>query len=122
MCGIRSFCLGELILFIATTVVSASVLVTLAGESVAETAPPDLPLGIICWNEESQSWGIAYLVTVMKDGTATYMPPGGQTAATINAKRTVEPPKDRPAVFDCFGKSVDELRALGRTIEIQHTR
>jgi hypothetical protein len=122
MSGIRSVCLGALISFVAITVVSASVLVTLARESVAQTAPPDLPLGIICWNGGSQSWGVAYLVTVTKDGTATYMPPGGQTAATVNARRIVEPPKDRPAVFDCFGKSIDELRALGRTIEVQRTR
>jgi hypothetical protein len=122
MCGTRSFCFGELILFIARTVVSASVLVTLAREAVAQTAPPDLPLGIMCWNEGSQSWGIAYLVTVMKDGTATYMPPGGQTAATVNTKRILEPPKDRPAVFDCFGKTVEELRALGRTVEVRRTQ
>ena len=122
MSWIKSFCLDALVSFIAITAISASVLVTLATEFVAETTPPDLPLGIMCWNEGPQNWGVAYLATVKKDGTASYMPPTGQTAATVNAKRIVEPPEDRPAVFDCFGKSIDELRALGRTIELQRTR
>ena len=89
---------------------------------VAQTVPPDLPLAIICLNEGTQIWGIADLATVRKDGSATYLPPTGQLAATVNAKRMVEPPQDRPAVFDCFGKTLDELRAIGRIIEFQRTR
>ena len=34
----------------------ASVLVTLATGSVAQTVPPDLPLAVICFNEQTQTW------------------------------------------------------------------
>jgi hypothetical protein len=122
MSWLRRFCLSALMSFITMTVINASVLVTLATESVAQSVPPDLPLAIICWNEGTQVWGIAYLAQVRKDGSATYLPPTGQLAATVNAKRMVEPPQNRPAVFDCFGKTLDELRAIGRIIEFQRTR
>ena len=115
-------CLGALISFISITAIGASVFVTLTTESVAQAVPTDLPLGFMCWNERTQSWGVAYLAGAEKDGTATYMPPGGRLSATLNTKRIVEAPRDRPANFDCYGKTVDELRAMGRVIEIQRTR
>jgi hypothetical protein len=121
MGSIRGY-LGALISFITTTVIGASVLVTLTTETVAEAVPADLPLGFMCWNERTQSWGVAYLAGAEKDGTATYMPPGGRLSATVNTKRVVEPPRDRPANFDCYGKTIDELRAMGRVIELQRTR
>ena len=121
MSSIRGY-LDALISFITMTVIAASVFVTLTTETVAQAVPTDLPLGFICWNEKTQSWGVAYLVGAEKDGTATYMPPGGRMSATVNSKRMVEPPENRPANFDCFGKTIDELRAMGRVIELQRTQ
>ena len=115
-------CLSALISSVTITAIGASVFVSLTRETFAEAVPPDLPLGFICWNEKTQSWGVAYLAVAEKDGTATYMPPGGRMSATVNTKRMVEPPKNRPANFDCFGKTIDELRAMGRVIELQRTR
>jgi hypothetical protein len=98
------------------------VLVTLATEAVAQTVPANFPLAIICWNERTQGWAVGYLTTVNRDGSATYMPPGGNLAARVNARGVVDPPRNRPAVFDCGGKNLDELRAMGRVIEFQHAR
>ena len=92
-------CLSALISLITITAIAASAFVTLTTETVAQTVPTDLPLGFMCWNEKTQSWGVAYLAGAEKDGTATYMPPGGRLSATVNTKRVVEPPRDRPANF-----------------------
>ena len=35
----------------------------------------------------------------------------------MNAKGLVQPPSDRPAGGDCFGKTLKELRAAGRVME-----
>ena len=51
----------------------ASILVTLATGSVAQTLPPNLPLAIICFNEKTQTWRIGYLDLVAPDGSATYV-------------------------------------------------
>ncbi|MBY5344868.1 hypothetical protein E0H35_20135 [Rhizobium leguminosarum bv. viciae] len=91
----------------------------------AETAPSvptAFPLGIVCWNAQNQVWGTGYLATIEKEGTATYMPLGGKLSAKVNANGMVEPPKNRPMAFDCFGKTIDELRAMGRVIELQTKR
>ena len=45
----------------------ASILVTLATGSVAQTLPPNLPLAIICFNEKTQTWRIGYLDLVTPD-------------------------------------------------------
>ena len=55
----------------------AAALITSTTASVAQTVPPDLPQAIMCWNKTTESFGVAYLAAVRKDGTATYMPPGG---------------------------------------------
>ena len=107
---------------LAVTAVT-SVLVTLAtGPAVAQKAPPQLPLAIICWNESAQTWRVGYLATIKDDGTATYVAPGGRLSTTLNAKGVVEPPSNRPANLDCFGKTLDQLRAMGRVSEFQRTR
>ena len=98
----------------------ASVLVTLATGSVAQTVPPDLPLAIICFNEQTQTWRVGYLNVVSKDGSATYI--SGDLWATVNAKGLVQPPSDRPAGGDCFGKTLKELRAAGRVMEFKRTQ
>jgi hypothetical protein len=100
-------------LSLATTAV-ASVLVTLATGSVAQTVP-DLPLAVICFNEQTQTWAVGYLNLVNKDGSATYI--AGDLSVTVNAKGVVEPPSDRPASGDCFGKTLNELRTAGRVME-----
>ena len=41
---------------------------------------------------------------------------------TVNAKGVVVTPTDRPAILDCFGKTVDELRAMGRVMDFQVKR
>ena len=51
----------------------ASILVTLATGSVAQTLSPNLPLAIICFNDKTQTWRIGYLDAVSPDGSATYV-------------------------------------------------
>ena len=98
----------------------ASVLLTLATGSVAQTVPPDLPLAIICFNQHTQTWRVGYLNVVSKDGSATYI--SGDLWATVNAKGLVQPPSNRPAGGDCFGKTLKELRAAGRVMEFKRTQ
>ena len=102
------------LLFAATA--SAAVLVTLATGSLAKTVPPDLPLAVICFNEQTQTW-TGYLNLISKDGSATYI--SGDLSVTVNAKGVVRPPSDRPAGGDCFGKTLKELRAAGRVMEFK---
>jgi hypothetical protein len=94
----------------------SSLLATLATASVAQTLPPDIPLGIVCYSQQSRTWTVGYLNTVNENGTATYR---GQHVATLNAERVLVPPKGRAAVIDCYGKSLDQLRAMGRLIPLQ---
>ena len=54
----------------------ASILVTLATGSVAQTLSPNLPLAIICFNEKTQTWRIGYLDVAAPDGPATYVAGG----------------------------------------------
>jgi hypothetical protein len=104
----------------------ASILVFLATGSVAQTVPPatlaqkvppDLPLAVICFNEQTKTWTVGYLHVVREDGSAIYVAPAGELGATVNAKGSVERPTDRPAGSDCFGKTLKELRAAGRVME-----
>jgi hypothetical protein len=97
--------------------VIASILATSATGSFAETVPPDLPLAIICFNEQTQTWAVGYLNIINKDGSATYV--SGDLAVTVNAKGVVQQPSDRPAGGDCFGKTLKELRATGRVMEFK---
>ena len=102
---------------VATAVVS--VLLTAATGSDAQTAPPDFPLAILCFVEKTQTWNVGYLREVREDGSATYSPLSGSLSVTVNADGLVEPPSDRPAVVDCHGKTLDELRAAGRLAEFK---
>jgi hypothetical protein len=99
-----------------------SVLVSLATSAVAQNVPPELPLAIICWNEPTKTWRVGNLSTIEEDGTATHLAKGGQLANTVNAKGVVVPPSNRPANLDCYGKTLDQLRAMGRVVEFQRTR
>jgi hypothetical protein len=46
-------------------------------------------------------------------------PIGGQHSATLNADRVLLPPSNRAIVLDCYGKSLDQLRAMGRLIPLE---
>jgi hypothetical protein len=63
----------------------ASVLVTLATGSVAQTFPPDFPLAVICFVGQTQTWRIGYLQEVSKDGSAVYVAAAGHLRVTVNA-------------------------------------
>ena len=108
-------------LSLAATAV-ASVLVTLATGAVAQKPPPDAPLAVVCWNERTKTFVVGNLSTIKEDGTATYVGPSGRLSGTVNAKGLVEPPSNRPVAIDCYGKTLDQLRAMGRLIEFQRTR
>ena len=58
---------------------------------------------------------------VNANGDALYMG-FGRLTATVNAKGVVVAPTNRPAALDCFGKTVDELRAMGRVMDFQLKR
>jgi hypothetical protein len=105
----------------AVTVVTG-VLVTLVTGAVAQTVPPNLPAAVMCYAEADQSWRVGYLYKVNKNGEAMYISADGRLSATVNANGVVEAPTNRPAGVDCYGKSLDELRSNGRTMEFQRTQ
>ena len=78
-------------------------------------ATPDLPLAVICFNEKTQTWRIGYLHEVAPDGSAVYV--AGDLRVTVDAKGLVQPPSNRSAGVDCFGKTLKELRAEGRALK-----
>jgi hypothetical protein len=107
---------------LAVTAVT-SVLIILATGAVAQKAPPpEVPLAIICWNERANTWRVGYLSTLKEDGTATYAALTGQLTGTMSAKGFAVPPSNRPAGLDCYGKTLEQLRTLGRVIEFQRAR
>ena len=83
---------------------------------------PDFPLAVICFSEQTQTWRIGYLQEVSKDGSAVYVAAAGHLRVTVNANGLVQPPSDRPPGVDCFGKTLKELRAEGRVVELTHKR
>ena len=89
---------------------------------VPQTFPPDFPLAVICFSEQTQTWRIGYLQEVSKDGSAVYVAAAGHLRVTVNANGLVQPPSDRPPGVDCFGKTLKELRAEGRVVELTHKR
>ena len=102
----------------AQTVPPGSVAPNAPPATVAQKVPPDLPLAIICLNEQTKEWRVGYLYVVREDGSALYVAPAlGELGVEVNAKGLVETPTDRPASIDCFGKTVKELRAAGRVVE-----
>ena len=88
-----------------TVTAVASILVSLAGGSAAQSAPPDFPLAILCFVEKTQTWNVGYLREVGEDGSAIYSPLNGGLSVTVSADGLVVPPSDRPAVVDCHGKT-----------------
>ena len=100
---------------------AASVLVTLVTGSIAQTAPPKFPLAISCYSEKSQTWRVGYLTAVNENGVATYLVPGTSMSAKVSADGVLEPEltTNRVSGADCYGKTLDWLRAAGRVTEFQ---
>jgi hypothetical protein len=100
----------------------SSMLVTLAAAALAQAVPPNLPAAVICYAQTDQSWRVGYLLKVNKSGDATYITPDGRLSTMVDAKGVVRPPTNRPAGVDCYGKTLDELRSMGRIMEFQRTK
>jgi len=98
------------------------VILTLATATAAQTFPPDLPIAVACYVPHDKSWRVAYLYTVNANGDAVYTAPNGRLAATVTAEGIVVAPANRPTAPDCYGKTLDELRANGRVMDFQRTR
>jgi hypothetical protein len=103
----------------SVAVVIAPMLLSFTTIVQAQTAPPNLPAAIMCYAAADQSWRIGYLYKINNDGSAIYMAPNGNLAATLDAKGVLLEPKDRPAGLDCYGKTLDELRSNGRVMELR---
>jgi hypothetical protein len=95
------------------------VLLALATGTVAQTFPSNLPLAVMCYAPQDQSWRVGYLYRVNAKGDAIYLAADGKIGATVNAQGVVMAPTNRPAGLDCYGKTLDELRANGRVMEFQ---
>jgi len=72
-----------------------------------------LPIALVCQSPETKMVG--YLAYFKRDGSAVYRSLG-RLAATVDANGLVETSVDRTE-GDCAGKTIEELRAMGRTIE-----
>ena len=103
------------------SLIAISLLATLATASVARAVsfPQDLPMGIICSSPNGKAWVVGYIQSVKENGDAIYQASGGRLNATVNAARLLVPPSDRPSGLDCYGKTLDELRAMDRLIPFQ---
>ncbi|HMJ28890.1 MAG TPA: hypothetical protein VK512_09270 [Xanthobacteraceae bacterium] len=109
--------------FPLTLVAVSGVFLAIATGTVAQTtAPPNVPVAVICYSEQNQSWRFGYLNRIDQNGDAQYSSADGKLGATISAKGVVLPPANRPAAMDCYGKTVDELRANGRVMDFQRAR
>jgi hypothetical protein len=109
--------------FLLRLVAVSGALLTIATGTIAQTpAPPNVPIVVMCYVEQNQSWRVAYLNRIDPKGDAQYSSADGKLGATVNAKGVVLAPASRPATLDCFGKTVDELRANGRVMDFQRAR
>jgi hypothetical protein len=97
-------------------------LIALGAEALAEAVPPNLPAAVICYAPADQSWRVGYLYRIKKDGDAMYLTPDGKLSMIVDAKGVAVAPDNRPAGADCYGKTLDELRSSGRTMEFQRAK
>jgi hypothetical protein len=100
----------------------ASMLFAFAPKAVAQTAPTSLPAAVMCYAQADQSWRVGYLFRVNKNGEALYISPDGRLSATVDAKGMIAAPKNRAAGIDCYGKTLEEMRADGRTLDFQRQK
>jgi hypothetical protein len=108
--------------FPLTLVAVPGVFLTFATGTIAQTAPPNFPIAVICYVEQNHSWRVGYLNRVNENGDADYTTADGKLGVTVNAKGVALAPTNRPASQDCFGKTMDELRADGRVMDFQRAR
>lgn len=108
--------------FLLAVTTAAAMLVTVATALVAQRAPPNRPIAIICYAPADQSWRVGHLHRVDSNGDAIYLTADGRLSATVNTKGVVLEPKDRPAAVGCYGKTLDELHSNGRVMESQRTK
>ena len=97
-------------------------LLTLATATAAQTFPPNLPMAVTCYHQQNRNWHVGYLHRVHANGDAIYLTVDGKLSVTVNSKGVVVMPTSRPAGVDCFGKTLDELRANGRVMDFQRSR
>jgi hypothetical protein len=95
---------------------------SMVATATGQTSPPELPIAIMCYAKQDQSWRVGYLHRVQANGDALYMTADGKLSATLSAKGVIAPPSNRPAGVDCYGKTLDELRSNGRVMEFQRVR
>ena len=107
--------------FSLALVAAPGMLLTLA-TATAQTFPPNLPIAVTCYVQQDRSWRLAYLYRVHANGDAIYITPDGKLTVTANSKGVVETPTNRPTGTDCYGKTLDELRASGRVMDFQRPR
>jgi hypothetical protein len=100
------------------------VLLALATETAAQAIPPppNLPIAIICYAPANKTWHVGYLDLVHANGDALYLSANGKIGSTVNAQGVVVAPANRPAALDCFGKTVDDLRGIGRVMDFPPAR
>lgn len=109
---------------LANIAIASSLVILVTGAVAAQTAPPPptLPAAVMCYAEQDQSWRVGYLHRVNKNGDAIYFAPTGKLSATVDARGVVVAPANQPAVHDCTGKTLDELRSKGRVMDFQRTK
>jgi hypothetical protein len=108
--------------FPLTVVAVPGVILTLATATAAQTFPTNLPIAITCQNQQDKSWRVGYLYKVDANGVAIYMAADAKLSTTVNAKGIVETPTNRLGRLDCYGKTLDELRANGRLMDFPRGR
>ena len=94
-------------------------LLALATGAVAQTFPSNLPMVVVCYSPQDQSWRVGYLYRVNPKGDAIYLAADGKLGAAVSAEGRVLAPTNRPAGLDCYDKTLDELRANGRVMDFQ---
>ena len=91
------------------------VLAAQGGAWAQEADLGDLPLAIIC--DKGGGTGIGYLSEIQPDGTIIYISADGRIAASVTPDGAITPAGDL-VEGSCSGRTLDELRAAGRTIEM----
>ena len=81
----------------------------------AQAAERDLPIAIVCERGARATYG--YLSEIKEDGSALYQSMDRRRSVIVTADGIVEPTTGMAPGNTCFGKSIDDLRKDGKTIE-----